>query len=1534
MKKNLLALLFLLIISAFGATQSTSLVLTEFPAAIVHPDSSVAIKWTGQNLETATIYYGSKPGGSKISNYSKKISLTNVEYTDKGLPERGITFTPSQIATMGTGIFYLMVASSETNYSNEIKFIVKNASSVQMISPVGAKITNVTPSFRWTPLSDVPYYHVIVTDEKISIGSDNKVSGLSIIWQAITSSDQIVYGAPDPSGTITATPPPLSPGVNYSWFVLNNYGNNAALSAFDMKIPSAFALMVDTMKSPKPVWPLDSSDHDYTQYSSTKPFKLKWTNLDPNANTYKVYLYAKSEDTAFSAKIAVWDGEVTAGSFAGNDTGSIEINATNILTTNDYVWKVIAVNSSGKGQASTRSSFHFDGLSGGILAKTYEKITTPSGVVEQKVGLAEIKVEVLDGSLEKPLLFFTDQNGFLYRSRPVGTYRLTAVKDGYKTATKTVTITKGDTSKVTFYLERPDASVFGSVLDADKTQLNLAKVVGVSTFGDSIKTETDPSGNFVLNCGKGDWDISATKSGYVSPLPVRVSVDYGQSKSLSAPITLTKNSYSLSGTVVNSQGAPLTAAKVVLQDKFGTIISEVPSTSSSGAYSFSLNAGTYTLVVSKTGFTSFSETFQFASSTVKTVKLSEGAAQIKGSIYGRNWSKDSVTVQTIAAIRDLTIKAYDINNVEVASSVTDVWGNFTLGVSGGNKPYTLKYGASGFISDSTTTSPVLGGSTVLFNDTINGLANLYSSVKYSVDGKLAEGVAISLSDSAKDITIATGTSDNLGTVELYKIPDGIYQLKAAGNNLFADSIQLVSFDGSTIETDVIHIANGRIMSGSSIIKNIKVSVVEGKGAISWIVNKPLTAKGSVAINVISPLITKVNEGDTLSSIGLGSYRIEVNSEDPFVLDCSRHLTSVLDADSAKLDTVYLPFSHVAPENSTYSTNGISLTVQTGEAHLKSTIQSAVAYYRTFGATDYTQATGTVATDNSCTFALSNVAAGTYTEYYFVITLNNGDVFGYSKELYRTFVQPNAKVLSRIEVIPVADSSGYTLPLGGTMNLEVRGYYGDKFTPVGVLKAGDIIWENPGVALSASSASASAALTATASGSLIMKFTGAESGYTLEPGMESSDTITVNVTTAPLASLKIERISLHEKDIVLNRVGAQFSTQGFDQGGTRVQVSPKWSITPETAGTISESGILTLTPGFIGRVQILASINDSIRDLFTLSSEDEQQAQPGMLVAHSIRTDDKLLSLHDGLDLSIAVPESSVVSGTAIMSVDNPSYDNKVYKTIPEAGISLISKIYQIQLRDAKFESDTVSNVTRASKVTASIRIPKQYKEFVDATGSRFTLGVWNPDSLKWQSSWQKSNKSRASDSTADTLPAILGSVTWTGDTVNAYTVSIGDALNTSSSVQLAVLFNETDNVVGDFEVSPNPFSPYVAPENDYVGLAGMNSSIKGTCLKIIPMNSTSSNNPDITVNIYTANRTLVWETQLNSVIPGKEYFIFWDGKTRIGRSQSKDQIKTAENKVIYPQGDEMCRNGRYFAIVTIDDGNEKKRFTKEIILFK
>jgi len=497
--------------------------------------------------------------------------------------------------------------------------------------------------------------------------------------------------------------------------------------------------------------------------------------------------------------------------------------------------------------------------------------------------------------------------------------------------------------------------------------------------------------------------------------------------------------------------------------------------------------------------------------------------------------------------------------------------------------------------------------------------------------------------------------------------------------------------------------------------------------------------------------------------------------------------------------------------------------------------------------------------------------------------------------------------------------------------------------VGTIDAAYATWNATGVSLSAVAGEGAVVMltgNASGTGNITVTFKGGTK-YTLAKGVDSVVTIPVTTTSHPLSSIKISQLGGGNASYVLNATGAQFSVAGTDKSGTPVIVTPTWTWSPDSAGTVGADGKFMPAKRFIGRAQIAASVQDTIRDQLVLNDN----SQAGIQVGYAIQASGDSLRLSDGYEMSIIVPDSSVAADNVILTVEHPEPRNTVKKAIHEEGISLVSRLYEIQRRSpSKFREDsltvTVNGVpttqTRSSRIEAALKVPEQYRSLLDATGSKFTVAVWNESKLLWQHGWTKKAETRASDTT-DTLSAILKSVKW-NSADSTFTLSVGEELNTNSVVRLAILLNEKENMEGDFQVSPNPFSPYVSPVNDYWFFGDTvkvdPEDMKGTCLKITPMNSTNGSNPNVTVNIYTANRSLVWEAQLNSVIPGKEYYLFWDGKTRIGRSGNADVITVRENTPIRPEGDAMCRNGRYFAVVVIDDGKEKKRFTKEIILFK
>jgi hypothetical protein len=545
--------------------------LTQFPKAAMPATMPDTVAWTGLARPFSTapdsgvIYFDRSPGGSRIENYRYKISKIYVDsqvssidgqvnrsvivqdniYLPGMPPQRRIIFKPSEQTNMGYGLFYYIVGfktkilGKDTSFtSNELEMVVESPTPVTLKAPLDT-ITDLTPTFSWEPNPGVPYYHVILSDEALNIDTVNgqmSVQGLSVAWQAITPNTQIVYGAPDPSGTITAAPPPMSPGKTYFWVVLNNYKNNMLYSSAKVGLPLSFTIKGKPLAKAVNITPKNvilTSDKDSV-------VTFKWTNLDPLANTYKIYLYIASGIQQVDAKMVAWSSEVTTATFAGkngiidaSDTAALTINAHSVLSKNHYTWKVFAIDDKGASTSGDTSSFEYtDPATGRLVLYTEEKITSatalPTGTVIttnlSAVPAVQMQVDVVNGSLEAPLLFYTDLSGKLDRERPRGAYRITALKSGFEPLTKTITLDSGMIITDTFFLKRPDATVFGKVVDNTNIGVNVATVYAISDRYDTVATQTDALGSFIINCYEGAWQVYAQKTGYVASIPKQANV--------------------------------------------------------------------------------------------------------------------------------------------------------------------------------------------------------------------------------------------------------------------------------------------------------------------------------------------------------------------------------------------------------------------------------------------------------------------------------------------------------------------------------------------------------------------------------------------------------------------------------------------------------------------------------------------------------------------------------------------------------------------------------------------------------------------------------------------------------------------------------------------------------------------------------------------------------------------------------------------------------------------------------------------------
>ena len=169
--------------------------------------------------------------------------------------------------------------------------------------------------------------------------------------------------------------------------VLNNYGNHPAFSSQRFDIPGNFKVEGLPLKKPVPVSPKNVK----LNYEQNKTVKFKWTNLDPLANTYKIYVYVGQEYEGIKAQLIVWQTEVMADNSA--ETLSVDVNAASVFTTNRYYWRAIAVDTKGAGTVGDTVGFSYEVPTGALNVLTQENISGDGGTVNSVVGLVQIKVE-------------------------------------------------------------------------------------------------------------------------------------------------------------------------------------------------------------------------------------------------------------------------------------------------------------------------------------------------------------------------------------------------------------------------------------------------------------------------------------------------------------------------------------------------------------------------------------------------------------------------------------------------------------------------------------------------------------------------------------------------------------------------------------------------------------------------------------------------------------------------------------------------------------------------------------------------------------------------------------------------------------------------------------------------------------------------------------------------------------------------------------------------------------------------------------
>jgi len=376
----------------------------------------------------------------------------------------------------------------------------------------------------------------------------------------------------------------------------------------------------------------------------------------------------------------------------------------------------------------------------------------------------------------------TDATG-LYEilSLPAGTYTLRASATGFAPQTRTTSIVVDTTTQLDFTLTDQAnqllGSITGRVTQSDGTAISdvIVKVTAGPSTGQSVRS--DDQGDYgVPDLPEGTYTLTFTHSGYSTSTVTGIEVIAGRTTTLDVMLGLSTTGGVLIGAVTDMDGVAVASATVkVLQNS--TVIATA-TTGSSGTYRISgLEAGTYVVQVSKTGFitaqVSGVEITAGATTTVDAQLTASGNGL--GTLSGLVVDAQGRPVQS--AVVELSGPSGDL------ATTTNADGAFTFANLVAASNYVLTVSASGYLTDTRRNVVVTANSTVnlriqLTTDSSSG-GSLAGFVR-SPSGAPVVGATVRIV--AGPAVGQTRTTSSSGQFSFAGLPGGAYTIEVRSVN--------------------------------------------------------------------------------------------------------------------------------------------------------------------------------------------------------------------------------------------------------------------------------------------------------------------------------------------------------------------------------------------------------------------------------------------------------------------------------------------------------------------------------------------------------------------------------------------------------------------------------------------------------------------------------------------------------------------------------------------------------------------------------
>ncbi|GJQ64671.1 MAG: hypothetical protein SCALA702_37240 [Melioribacteraceae bacterium] len=884
------------------------------------------------------IFNWSFPGGGSPSDLKIKVGSSPGFYDVTETPaanERFSTIPGNSPLNMTTGRYYVILTNSDADnlndikadylanpntifYSNESQFVVEALTAPIALSPLGVT-ENPTPLFEWTSVPGVISYFLIVSSTPFEVvtlpNGEVSVEGANLIWEYITSETSIQYGEVDPNAPYNLVPPPLIPGTEYNYTILNLYDTeNIAYGSSVFSGVNSFTFEgVSTIDPPNLVAPADQSI-----FYGEETITFQWDPVT-NVNSYTLYLFQRVTSFAGNNQeidVPIWNTTTT--------NTQVDYPARTTLTKGNYVWNVIPNDDQGAGSISDTYLFEYI-LDVGKFVTTARTTRDGSNLLN-----FQFEVNAIENGVSPANPYVVSNSQSFTDSLVVGLYEFTASKTGFYDSTFTVEITQTGTASAALWLRPYPSVISGEVNNQDGAAVTNADVTFTNILtAEDFMVATDGSGDFSATLPKATYSIDVTKAGYLVPDEILVTANEDQVV-IPDPLILTLDNAFVSGKMINDLGQPVKQATVVATK--GTITQQV-SSNASGNYSFTLSSGNWSISASKTGF---------ISPTPLPLSLSTGdnlqnqnltiiprANQVSGFVY-------RVTSGGTTPFQGITVTATP-NSGSPVTATTSQTGEFSLSVRSGT--YTISVSKTGFTASDPVQLTLGVGQTVSgvnFNLTPN--PSSISGVITLPNGTALGGATVytnsgvtttSLSNGTYTLSVSSGT--RIVNVEKsgYIPPSAKTVSVSAGQNLTGINFEM-SPNAGTI--------SGKVTNLQQPLVNATITVTAGSQSYTTVTNSTGNYTISLPPSTYSVKASKTGfETSSALTITVGPGQVSPNNNFSLIEKIATFEGTVTSLAGAQLNNAQIVLTETGNASNTSNTisnvNGnFAISVEAGKSY--------------------------------------------------------------------------------------------------------------------------------------------------------------------------------------------------------------------------------------------------------------------------------------------------------------------------------------------------------------------------------------------------------------------------------------------------------------------------------------------------------------------------------------------------------------------------------------------------------------------------